>query len=44
MLANTPEGDAYTFAEFEEMLARAGFRNPESHALPPVSTAIIARK
>ena len=44
MLATTPQGDAYTFAEFEEMLARAGFKSPESHPLPPVSTAIIARK
>ncbi|MEO5718565.1 MAG: methyltransferase [Chthoniobacterales bacterium] len=44
MLAGTPEGDAYTLAEFEEMLDRAGFRKVESHALPPVSTAIIALK
>jgi predicted O-methyltransferase YrrM len=44
MLASTPEGDAYTLAEFEEMLASAGFRAVESHALPPVSTAIIAQK
>ncbi len=44
MLASTPEGDAYTVAEFEQMLARAGFNKPETHALPPVSTAIIARK
>jgi hypothetical protein len=44
MLATTPEGDAYTLAEFEEMLARAGFKLPESHPLPPVATAILARK
>jgi SAM-dependent methyltransferase len=44
MLATTPEGDAYTLAEFEEMLARAGFKSPESYSLPPVATAIIARK
>lgn len=43
MLATTPEGDAYTFAEFEKMLAQAGFQAPEAHPLPPVSTAIIAR-
>ena len=43
MLATTPEGDAYTFAEYEKMLARAGFQSPEAHSLPPVSTAIVAR-
>jgi SAM-dependent methyltransferase len=43
MLATTPEGNAYTFAEFEEMLARAGFQSPEAHSLPPAFTAIIAR-
>ncbi|HEV2096052.1 MAG TPA: methyltransferase [Chthoniobacterales bacterium] len=44
MLAGTPEGDAYTLAEFEEMLAGAGFGAVESHDLPPVWTAIIGRK
>ena len=44
MLANTPEGDAYTLAELEEMLTSAGFRAVESHDLPPVATAIIAQK
>ena len=44
MLASTPEGDAYTLAEFEEMLTAAGFRAVESHALPPVATAIVALK
>jgi len=44
MLATTPEGDAYTLAELEQMLTRAGFKSPESHKLPPVATAIIARK
>lgn len=43
MLATTPEGDAYTLAELEQMLSRAGFESPEAHPLPPVSTAIIAR-
>ena len=43
MLATTPEGDAYTFAEYEQMLAQSGFVSPEAHPLPPVSTAIIAR-
>jgi predicted O-methyltransferase YrrM len=44
MLANTPEGDAYTLAELEKMLTSAGFRAVESHELPPVATAIIAQK
>jgi hypothetical protein len=43
MLATTPEGDAYTFAEYEKMLEEAGFQSVEAHSLPPVSTAIIAR-
>jgi len=44
MLASTPEGDAYTRAEFEEMLAAAGFGAAESHDLPPMWTAIIAQR
>lgn len=28
MLATTPEGDAYTFAEYSEMLAQSGFGQP----------------
>lgn len=44
MLATTPEGDAYTFPEYQEMLGRAGFAAPEAHPLPPLSTAIIAHK
>jgi ubiquinone/menaquinone biosynthesis C-methylase UbiE len=43
MLASTVSGDAYTLAEFSEMLTRAGFRPPKHHPLPPsVTTAIIA--
>ena len=44
MLATTPEGDAYTLPEFEEMLEAAGFTSCEAHSLPPISTAIIAKK
>lgn len=45
MLASTPEGDAYTFAELEKMLKDAGFKSPEMHPLPPsFSTAVIAQK
>jgi predicted O-methyltransferase YrrM len=44
MLASTPEGDAYTLSEIEEMLTRAGFELTESFALPPMSTGIVGRK
>src|SRR5438876_470076 len=40
MLATTPEGDAYTLAEFEEMLARTGFKSPQSYRLLPVAVYI----
>lgn len=43
MLGSTPEGDAYTFAEYRQMLADAGFRDAILHALPPtVQSAVIA--
>lgn len=35
MLASTPAGDAYTFAELERMCRNAGFARNELHALPP---------
>lgn len=45
MLATTPEGDAYTFAEYSDMLAQAGFNPPSSHTLPSsINTAVLARK
>ncbi len=45
MLASTERGDAYTFAEFEQMLHDARFSSIEQHPLPPgISTAIIAQK
>jgi predicted O-methyltransferase YrrM len=44
MLASTPEGDAYTLAEFEEMLTAAGFGAVASHDLPPMWTALIAQR
>lgn len=44
MLGTTPEGDAYTFAEYQKMLAEAGFHSPELHALlPTMENAVIAR-
>ena len=45
MLATTPQGDAYTFAEYEEMLRATGFKGAECHQLPPSAQAVvIARK
>ena len=34
MLASTPSGDAYTFAEYDAMLKKAGFRSNELHQVP----------
>ncbi len=43
MLGTTPEGDAYTFAEYERMLADAGFSDASLHPLPPTAQcAVIA--
>jgi ubiquinone/menaquinone biosynthesis C-methylase UbiE len=45
MLASTPAGDAYTFAELERMFANAGFTHSELHHLPPsIEPIIISRK
>jgi ubiquinone/menaquinone biosynthesis C-methylase UbiE len=45
MLATTPEGDAYTFAQLAHMLADAGFQRPEIYPLPAsVNQTIIAAK
>jgi SAM-dependent methyltransferase len=45
MLATTPSGDAYTFAEFDEMFRNAGFASSELHALPPsFQQAVISVK
>lgn len=35
MLASTGHGDAYTFAEYETLFAKAGFARSEFHPLPP---------
>lgn len=43
MLGTTPEGDAYTFAEYQKLLAEAGFSAAECHPLPPTAqSAVIA--
>ena len=41
MLGGTPGGDAYTFKEFEEMFARAGFSRSELHQLDPTPQQMI---
>jgi ubiquinone/menaquinone biosynthesis C-methylase UbiE len=44
MLAGTPSGDAYTFAELRDQLEEAGFRNVSAHALPTPQTVLLAEK
>jgi cyclopropane fatty-acyl-phospholipid synthase-like methyltransferase len=41
MLATTPSGDAYTFAEYERMLRAAGFARAELHALAPSPQQVV---
>jgi len=43
MLATTPEGDAYTFEEYADMLAQSGFSDPVQHSLPAsLNVALLA--
>jgi cyclopropane fatty-acyl-phospholipid synthase-like methyltransferase len=45
MLATTPRGDAYTYAEYERLLRRVGFSSSELHELQPTYfRAVFARK
>jgi SAM-dependent methyltransferase len=44
MLAATPGGDAYTFAELQDQLEGAGFRNVSAHPLPTPETVLLAQK
>jgi ubiquinone/menaquinone biosynthesis C-methylase UbiE len=45
MLGSTPAGDAYTFAEFEQMFANAGFKRSEIQPLPAsVEQVVISYK
>ncbi len=45
MLATTPAGDAYTYAEYQHMLRNAGFRSSEKHMLiPDFFTAVVGNK
>jgi threonine dehydrogenase-like Zn-dependent dehydrogenase len=41
MLAGTPAGDAYTFAEYRAMLEHVGFGPPTLHELPPTPMRVI---
>lgn len=41
MLATTPHGDAYTFAELEKMFAHAGFQRSEFRPLPPTTQQAV---
>jgi 2-polyprenyl-3-methyl-5-hydroxy-6-metoxy-1,4-benzoquinol methylase len=42
MLAGTPAGDAYTFAELREQLEAAGFRDVAAHQTPTLQTLLVA--
>jgi ubiquinone/menaquinone biosynthesis C-methylase UbiE len=45
MLATTARGDAYTFAEYQAIFDRAGFRRSEFRALPPTNQqAVVSYK
>jgi 2-polyprenyl-3-methyl-5-hydroxy-6-metoxy-1,4-benzoquinol methylase len=45
MLATTAHGDAYTFAEYQRIFARAGFLRSEFHPLPPsMQQAVVSFK
>jgi SAM-dependent methyltransferase len=41
MLAGTPAGDAYTFAEYQDMLRHTGFRDAVLHDLVPSPARVI---
>jgi hypothetical protein len=41
MLAGTPNGDAYTFRELQQMLEGAGFHDSEQHRLSPTFFSVV---
>ena len=41
MLATTAHGDAYTFTEYQQMFANAGFVRSEFHSLPPTAQQAV---
>jgi len=44
MLASTPSGDAYTFAQYQKMFANAGFRSTKRHELPVPEQLLVSEK
>jgi 2-polyprenyl-3-methyl-5-hydroxy-6-metoxy-1,4-benzoquinol methylase len=44
MLATTPAGDAYTFADYRGMLERTGFRDAVLHELAPTPARVIVAR
>jgi len=44
MLAGTPAGDAYTFAEHQRMLRNTGYSSIENHPLPPTFFNVVIGK
>lgn len=45
MLVSTPEGDAHTFSEYQQLLDHSGFSRAELHDLPPsFFRVVVARK
>jgi 2-polyprenyl-3-methyl-5-hydroxy-6-metoxy-1,4-benzoquinol methylase len=45
MLATTAHGDAYTYADYEQIFAQAGFSRSEFHPLPPTAQqAVVSYK
>jgi hypothetical protein len=41
MLATTPAGDSYTFAEYQAMLRNAGFTQSALHDLQPSPARVV---
>ena len=41
MLASTPAGDAYIFADYEKMFSQAGFSRSEIHSLTPSPQRLV---
>jgi ubiquinone/menaquinone biosynthesis C-methylase UbiE len=44
MLCGTPEGDAYTYAEFRDMLINSGYSTVENHPLAPLPHNVVIGK
>jgi hypothetical protein len=41
MLAGTPGGEAYTFADLQRMLQQSGYSSVENHPLPPTFFTVV---